>query len=217
MANYDKKEYHLLDYISVKADRIIRQTKCYKIGDEYISSMKKSKTIVGHNMSNVGPELKIERKFHNFIISKNSQKNIREKISWLYRFAKGRTIRTYSGKEIYNFKCSFITLTIPSVQKHPTGQIMKECFEPLLTLLRNHLGMLNYVWKLEFQKNGNMHIHLLTDTYIDFFYIRSKWNEKLKTLGYIDDYQSKMSKMTLYEYLNNYSDGSPESTKKCRS
>lgn len=204
MNNYDKKEIHLMDFISVKPDRIIRQQKVYKIGKEFTQGFRRK--IEGR---------KVERKYHEFVISENSQKKLREKIGWLYRFAKGRTVRTYTGKELHNFKVSFITLTLPSAQSHATSEIMKTCFEPLLTLLRNHLKMENYVWKLEFQKNGNCHFHLLTDTYVDYFYIRQKWNEKLKVLGYIDSYQDKFKEYNLSRYLNEFSDGTQQSIAKC--
>lgn len=143
---------------------------------------------------------KVERKFHNFQVSRQSQKKIVEKITWLHYWAKERTIKTYSGKTIYNFRTAFITLTLPSKQKHPTAYISKEIFERFLTLLRNHLKMTNYVWKLEFQKNGNVHYHLVTDTYIDYFYCLKKWNDILQKHGYISDYKEKMQNLSFSEY-----------------
>ena len=116
------------------------------------------------------------KKFHNFELSVNAQRKMREKINWLFALAKSRYKKTYSGKEIYNFKVNFITLTLPSVQIHPTSQVTNECFNQWLTELRNELNFENYVWRLEFQKNGNVHYHLVTDCYIDYHLSLKKWN-----------------------------------------
>lgn len=147
---------------------------------------------------------KIERKFHNFQISANSRKNLIEKVLWLNQFAKSRTIKTYSGKYIYNFRTSFITLTLPASQRHNTATISNECFDRFLTTLRNRLKMTNYVWKLEFQSNGNVHYHLLTDTYVDYFFALKHWNNIIEKLGYVSEYQSKMQSLSFAEYRQLY-------------
>ena len=147
----------------------------------------------------------VERKFHNFQISTNSRKNLIEKILWLNQFAKSRTIRTYSGKQIFNFRTSFITLTLPASQRHNTATISKECFDRFLTTLSNRLKMTNYVWKLEYQENGNVHYHLLTDTYVDYFFALKHWNNITEKLGYVSEYQKKMQNLTFAEYRKLYS------------
>ena len=142
----------------------------------------------------------IERKFHNFEISSNSRQKLIKKISWLFQCAKTKHVKTYSGKEIYNFKVNFITLTLPSKQVHPTSQITKECFERFLNEMRTRCKVVNYVWRLEFQENGNVHYHLVTDTYIDYQLILRVWNRIINYLGYVDAYASEMSKLSFPEY-----------------
>lgn len=143
---------------------------------------------------------KIEKKFHNFKISKNAYRNMQEKINWLYYLSKSRNKQTYTGKNIYNFKLAFITLTLPSVQRHPTSEITKKVFNQFLTELRQSSKMQNYVWRLEFQKNRNVHYHLVTDSYLDYFLIRKIWNRNLKKLGYIEEYKNKFKDLSLYDY-----------------
>lgn len=143
---------------------------------------------------------KVERQFHNFQISAQSRKNIIEKIVWLNQFAKPRTIKTYSGKLIYNFRTSFITLTLPAPQHQPTAEISNECFDRFLTTLRNRLKMQNYVWKLEFQENGNVHYHLITDIYVDYFFALKHWNNIINKFGYVDEFQAKMSALSFQQY-----------------
>lgn len=145
----------------------------------------------------------VQKLFHNFTISHSAQKKIQEKINWLYLLAKARYQKTYSGKEIFNFKINFLTLTLPSTQQHPTAQITNECFNQFLTEIRQRTKMENYVWRLEFQGNGNLHYHIVTDTYIDYFLAQKIWNRIINKLGYVDAYTAKFSAMSLQEYIDN--------------
>lgn len=145
---------------------------------------------------------KIEKKFHNFELSNNSRNKLIKKVNWLFQCSKSRVIKSYSGKIISNFKINFLTLTLPSEQIHPTAVIVKECFEKFLTEVRNRFKMQNYVWRIEFQKNNNVHFHLVTDTYLDYFVVRSIWNRKINSLGYVNRFAEKMSKMSFNEYVS---------------
>jgi hypothetical protein len=142
------------------------------------------------------------RKFHNFEISENAYRNLKKKITWLYYLAKSRHIKTHSGKEIYNFKMLFLTLTLPSKQKHNTSFITKNFFNQFITEMRAITKMKNFVWRLEFQSNGNVHYHIVTDTYIDYFTARRVWNRILEKEGYVSDYAEKFKKMNLSEYFS---------------
>lgn len=145
----------------------------------------------------------VQKSFHNFTISHSAQKKIQEKINWLYLLAKSRYQKTYSGKEIFNFKINFLTLTLPSSQVHPTSQITNECFNQFLTEIRQRTKMENYVWRLEFQGNGNLHYHIVTDTYIDYFLAQKIWNRIINKLGYVDAYTQKFSSLSLRDYIEN--------------
>lgn len=147
---------------------------------------------------------KIKRSFHNFAISQNAYRTLKTKISWLYYLASKKSVKTKSGKSIFNFKIGFITLTLPVKQEHNTAYITKHCLNQFLTEVRELTGMCNYVWRLEFQKNGNVHYHIVTDTYIDYYIIRKIWNRQMYKIGYIQKYQNKMSKLTLLDYNKIY-------------
>lgn len=150
----------------------------------------------------------ITRSHHNFTISENANRTLRNKINWLYYLAKSKQIKTYNGKSIFNFKIGFITLTLPSKQKHPTSHITKELLNTFLTEIRQRCKMENYVWRLEFQANGNVHYHIVTDTYIDYHLCQKVWNKILDYHGYIEPYQSKMNKLSLTNYVNLYNKNS---------
>lgn len=196
-------KYH--PYVSIRPDKAVFRVVASRFrqaivdGNRVLVKIEKSKSSAPNSSRE-----KLERKFHNFQISKNSRKNLIEKILWLNQFAKARTIKTYTGKLIYNFRTSFITLTLPASQAHSTSQISNECFDRFLTMLRNRLGMVNYVWKLEFQDNGNVHYHLLTDTYVDYFFALKHWNAIIDKLGYVTRYQESMQSLSFQDYRNRY-------------
>lgn len=142
----------------------------------------------------------LEKKFHNFEISENSQKNLRSKVEWLFQYARSRNVKTYTNKIIKNYKCGFITLTLPSEQKHNTGYIITQMLDDFLQQLRKRVKMVNYVWRLEFQANGNAHFHIVTDSYADYYLVLKIWNRILDKHGYIEPYRKKMSALTYNEY-----------------
>lgn len=143
---------------------------------------------------------------HNFELSKKASSRIKEKVSWLYELAKMKTVIPTVGKPLYSFKMNFITLTLPAVQKHATSEINSVCLHQFLSECKIKFGLINYVWRLEFQKNGNAHYHLATDTYIDYTSCKLIWNRCLQKLGYVSDYSEKMSKLSFEEYRKLYSD-----------
>src|SRR5690606_40476869 len=91
----------------------------------------------------------------------------------------------------------FITLTLPSKQKDPTKFITNNLFNQFLTEIRQRTKMENYVWRLEFQKNKNVHYHIVTDTYIDYHLVLKIWNRILDNYGYIKPYTEKHNKLSL--------------------
>ena len=144
-------------------------------------------------------------RYHSFGLSNSARKTMQLKINWLYFMAKSRYKKNLAGKEIYNFKINFMTLTLPSKQMHPTSEITKECFNQFLTEIRERFKMENYVWRLEFQKNGNVHYHIVTDVYCEFHIIQKIWNRCVSKLGYVSAYHDKHSVMTLSDYVSEYS------------
>lgn len=147
---------------------------------------------------------KLVKMFHNFEISKNSARNLKDKIQYLFQFAKSRKIKTYNGKVIPNFKICFLTLTLPAPQVHNTAEITKDCLDAFLQVLRQRLSLKNYVWRMEFQANGNVHYHIATDVYIDYYFARKHWNAILETKGYVSAFAEKMMKLNYTDYARRF-------------
>lgn len=137
---------------------------------------------------------------HPFAISSAGKNKIRDSITALFRLSKPRTIQMGNKKFLYNFRCSFITLTLPSKQIHSDIEIKKKCLNQFLVELRKHYGVNNYLWKAELQQNENIHFHIVCDRYIDFQALRRRWNRIVNKLGYLDKYQVKMQGHSLGTY-----------------
>ena len=138
-----------------------------------------------------------------FIISKQSKKKIMDSINSMYVLSKPRTIHMATGKKIFNYRLSFITLTLPSKQVHADIVIKKNALNQFLVELRKHYNVKNYLWKAELQKNENIHFHLILDQYVDFQALRRRWNRIINKMGYVDAYREKMSAMSLTQYHKN--------------
>lgn len=132
-------------------------------------------------------------------LSASSKKEIRDSIFSMYQLSKPRTVRAVNGKFIYNFRQSFVTLTLPSKQVHSDVEI-KKCLNHFLTNIRRSFKIQNYVWKAELQQNENIHFHLSFDKYIHFQAIRYYWLLAIKPLGYVDAYAAKFAAMSIYQY-----------------
>lgn len=85
------------------------------------------------------------------------------------------------------FKIGFLTLTIYSPSRMVKGkEAHKLCLEPFLLWLRRKHGVKMYIWKAELQQRGQIHYHLILDTFVRKDEITAKWNELQIEAGYLD-------------------------------
>jgi hypothetical protein len=184
--------YNSIEKVSLRPDRVVFYNETWKYDTINECILKRVNNSVGGNQL---------KRFHNFEISLNARRELSNKIAWLYSMARKKKVKTISGKEIFNFKMNFITVTLPSSQVHCTSEITSSAFNQFLTELRKSYNLVNYVWRLEFQKNGNVHYHIATDVYIDYYILLKVWNRCINKLGYVDRYQEKMKSLTLPDYV----------------
>lgn len=142
----------------------------------------------------------LKKKRNNMSLSRASKKKMLDSINSMYCLSKGRKVEYKKGKYIYNFKCSFITLTLPSEQVHSDKTIKSQCLNQFLIELRKKYKVKNYVWKAELQSNGNIHFHIVTDKYVNYLALRWRWNRIINKLGYVKKYSDRMSKLSLSQY-----------------
>lgn len=114
-----------------------------------------------------------------------------------------KKVQVRNSKGIYfTHHTQFITLTLPAAQIHEDREITKIVLGTFLDRCRK-VGLLsNYVWRAEKQANGNIHYHILTDTFCNFSILRNYWYIACRQLGYMQAYKEKFSAMSLYDYSN---------------
>jgi hypothetical protein len=134
-----------------------------------------------------------------FKLSDTSRRLIRDSYQLLYELSPPRTVKVNLNTSIFNFRTTFITLTLPSAQIHSDVEI-KKCLNLFLNNIRRQLKVNNYVWKAELQKNENIHFHLTVDVFCSYNSLRFYWNKAINTLGYVDRYSTKFSQMSLSDY-----------------
>lgn len=100
------------------------------------------------------------------------------------------------------FEPSFITLTIPTQQKHDDKYIRRHLLNAFIINLQSKNLLPAYFYCTEKQQNGNLHFHIFSFTKIHWQIVRSVWNKILEKHGYMKDYTEKFSAMSLKEYYN---------------
>ena len=132
-------------------------------------------------------------------VSEATRRKIKSHVHVLSYASQHRRVRNTSGKVIDHLLL-FITLTLPSNQVHDDQEITRVCLGGFLDRCRK-LGLFdNYVWRAEKQKSGNIHYHLVTDTYAHYTLIQRLWLLSVERLGYLSRYQEKFKNMSLSEY-----------------
>lgn len=105
-------------------------------------------------------------------------------------------------KKPYSQQLNFITLTLPSKQKHSDKEIYRTCLMPFIQEMVNKKIFTNYIWRAEIQKNGNIHYHLITDGFPTWQIIRECWNRNTEKLGYVTNYSNRMKSLTYDQYFS---------------
>jgi hypothetical protein len=121
-------------------------------------------------------------------LSIQSVRKVKKAIAYMAHLAPEKKIYNPKYCSKFNFKLSFITLTLASRQQHADQEIKGIVLHKFLDFIQKVHKVKNYVWKAERQKNGNVHFHLVIDKYISYEVIREKWNEYQDCLGYISRY-----------------------------
>lgn len=112
---------------------------------------------------------------------------------------KTKKIQLPDGR-IISGKLVFLTLTLSSPQVHSDQEIKSKLINQLIVELKKKYGIVNYVWRLEKQKNGNAHFHFILDRFIGWEYVKEVWNRLQEKLGYISNYRDRMRKLSYSEY-----------------
>ena len=97
--------------------------------------------------------------------------------------------KTYGNKRRCPWYPRFITLTLPSEQRHTDQEIRRKFLDRFIKQLQRKAQVRYYFWKAEAQKNGNIHFHLIVDRYIHRDQVQKWWSHILQP--YTEQYQMK--------------------------
>jgi hypothetical protein len=122
-------------------------------------------------------------------LSKTSVKKIKLAVDYMVYLAKPKKIYNFKTKTFFTFRLNFFTATLSSPQLHSDLVIKRDILQPFLDFIRKRYKVTKYVWRLEKQKNGSSHFHLILDKYIPWWILREKWNYYQECLGYISRYR----------------------------
>lgn len=128
---------------------------------------------------------------HTGVVSRKGQKRLEKALAWLIYFSKPKRMTDQETGRKFTFNINFITLTLSSKQVHSDQEITKVCLGSFLDKCRKMVGLTNYIWRAEAQANGNIHFHLVTDTYIHYNDLRKWWNQSQELLGYVSGFAHK--------------------------
>lgn len=129
---------------------------------------------------------------HGGKLSDKAIKKMKNAINWLLAAAIEKDVYDKKKQSWFKFKVNFITLTLPDTD-HPVSDhhFKTKLLNPFLTYMRKYYGLKNYVWKLEFQKNGKLHLHITTDSFVHYKDIQRVWNNQLQENGHLEAFFKK--------------------------
>lgn len=123
-------------------------------------------------------------------LSKKAVRRLTNAVNWLVASAKPKTIIDHVTKKKVTFRVNFLTLTLPSTNGNMSDREFKSKYlKRFLQSARYHYGLRNYVWKCETQQNGNIHVHITTDTYMHWRWVRDTWNHIIDQTSYMDSFE----------------------------
>ena len=129
--------------------------------------------------------IQLTKKSYNGYMSKSTAKKCKEYINVLIN-------ALYFGSRGKR-KPTFVTLTLSAKQKHTDNELKRGALDAFLIYAKRNWNVKNQFWRAEPQENGNLHFHILFDTFVDWRLILGHWNKIQHKLGYIGDYRNNMN------------------------
>lgn len=118
-----------------------------------------------------------------------SQKRIKKAVDLLCQLSPPRKVFNPISERYENHTLSFITLTIPGKERHiEAREGHKLLLEPWLLTMRRKAFLKTYIWKAEFQKNGQLHYHVTTPQWIHYQLIKDTWNNLMSKNGLLENW-----------------------------
>ena len=127
-------------------------------------------------------------------IQKRTKQKIENAINWLLEIATNKTLKSLKTGKNYQFKISFVTLTLSSQQRHSDYFVKENMLAQFIRELKIYYAIKNYLWRAESQVNGNIHFHIVLDKFVPWGWIKKTWNRIQNKYNYVDNFSNKMQK-----------------------
>lgn len=148
----------------------------YKRNEQYV---KGSRKMTDTQLAN------IRGKKYTGNVTQKSVKSMSNAVGWLISLAKQKKAFNPKFNSWFDFRVTFITLTLSATQFNDDRIIKRDMLNSFLVIAKRKWNLLNYVWRAETQANGNLHFHILSDVFIPHDELRSVWNRIQLKHGYI--------------------------------
>lgn len=112
------------------------------------------------------------------------RKRLQRCLTLLYDTATEKKVFSRKLQSSFSFRVNFVTLTLFGSQKHTDKEITNTALKQFIRKWKSKEPNLLYVWRAEKQKNGNIHYHLITNSFIHHRELRDMWNICLYRMGY---------------------------------
>lgn len=119
-------------------------------------------------------------------VTEGARKRMAKAVDLMIQFSRLR-MKARPGGKVYPFRMGFVTLTVPGKVVSPK-EVMPY-FKRFLDWLRYRNCL--YVYKIEYQKRGQIHFHLIVNRYIHWKDLQAGWNKIIKKGGFLDSYALK--------------------------
>lgn len=121
-----------------------------------------------------------------------ARKRIKRAIQLLVAISNPKEATHFKSGRKFKFRVNFLTLTLPCLQGNVSDRELKKSgLDVWLKRMRRKHKLRSYVWRAERQKNGNLHFHIITDTYLHWEKVRNDWNSCLSKFHFIDQFESE--------------------------
>ena len=188
MAHYEPKYYVKYPCLQVRPWGLLAYERT-----EWLTPRKKKNQplITKHNHSSQDKTTGLEKAYTGQL-TPYAKKKLKRAIQLMVASAKEKEAPNFKKGTTFKFKVNFITLTLPAPQRNVTDkQLKKEVLDNYIKRLKRKFKLNSYVWRAERQKNGNLHFHMITDTWIHYEKLRNDWNSCLQKFHFIDEFEAK--------------------------
>jgi len=135
-------------------------------------------------------------------VSKQSERKIRLATQWLVQLADNKPLKDPATGKEYRYKAGLVTLSLPTGNENLKPDFFKSILlSSFLDACQYHWNLKNYIWKIERQKRGALHVHITVDQFIPYEWLNQFWNGLLNKYGLLDDYRKRFKSMTLRQYV----------------